>query len=65
MESRERTRVGMAGGAAEPELCDRKHFRRIVQFLKVPFGYEAEHSHWLHATLRMLNEKPDIKTARH
>lgn len=36
MESRERTRVGMAGGASEPGLCDRKHFRRIVEFFEGP-----------------------------
>lgn len=36
MESRERTRVGMAGGASESGLCDRKHFRRIVRFFEGP-----------------------------
>jgi hypothetical protein len=36
MESWERIRVGIAGGAAEPEMCDRKHFRRIVLFFEGP-----------------------------
>jgi hypothetical protein len=42
MESRERTRVGMAGGASESGFCDRKHFRRIVQFFEGPIWVRGE-----------------------
>ena len=70
MESREITRVGMAGGASESGLCDRKHFRRIVRFFEGPiwvrggtFALVARECSNAKRKARHQN-KPDIKTAR-